>query len=909
MDREKGFRVLITLALLCCSYLSFAQGTSSQGKEFWTAYMSHSEDFGISTMVLYITADEATTVKVEIANGSFPAIIRDVLPNQVTEIEVPHNEAFIQNQGKTLQGIHITSAKKIAIFAHIYANAVSGATLLLPVAVLGKSYYSLNYTQRSNAQVNTFSTFMVIGTEDNTTVEITPSAELVDQKPAGLPFTISLNKGEVYQGLAFSDLTGTKIISKSAGTQVCKKIAVFSGSTKIFIGCDDNNKTSDNLFQQVYPTASWGKNYITVPLKSRNYDIFRVVLSEPNTVITVNGRVIPQGNIQSNNVYEFSSDVTNIIKADKPIQVVQYAVTQGKTLSPGCEFDARDVGDPEMIYLNPIEQTINHVTLYSTFHEKILKHFINVVIRSDKSSTFKLDGQPYTAFVEILNGAGYAYAQIPVGEGTHTLSADDGFNAIAYGFGQKESYGYSAGTNLKNLNEYVQFNNLQTSSAQLNGCTGERYKLQLVLPYITTHIDWNFNDGSLVKPDNNPVATAFVKDGTTLYRYEYPSPLPTFTKGSYTYTATVINPSPVDDCGASKDIDFDFTISDFAQTKFSPPDNACSATEITIQDQSVVDPTTVDQIKIWWDYGNHPELFETYSRAELHADKNYHHTYDYSVTSTNYTVKMVVYTGEGAVCENGYERVVTIKGSPKVSMTQISPMCQDAGKVQIIKDDHGFVGASPGTFSGPGVSASGLFDPAAAGPGTKTITYHFVAVNGCDATTTQDIVVNPLPTVDIAELVPLLEGESVVLKPAVTGTNLAYQWTPSIGLDDPNAINPVCSAIDDKHYRLTVTTLNGCAAYDEVFVKVLKKPIVVNTFTPNGDGINDTWGIKYLDTYPGNTVDVYNRQGEKVYSSVGYASPWDGRYRGTVLPTGTYYYIINPKNGRKTIAGSVTILK
>jgi gliding motility-associated-like protein len=80
-------------------------------------------------------------------------------------------------------------------------------------------------------------------------------------------------------------------------------------------------------------------------------------------------------------------------------------------------------------------------------------------------------------------------------------------------------------------------------------------------------------------------------------------------------------------------------------------------------------------------------------------------------------------------------------------------------------------------------------------------------------------------------------------------------------------------------------------------------------FTPNGDGVNDTWNIKYLETYPGNTVDIYNRQGEKVYSSIGYASPWDGRYKGAILPTGTYYYIINPKNGRKLISGNVTIIK
>jgi len=46
-----------------------------------------------------------------------------------------------------------------------------------------------------------------------------------------------------------------------------------------------------------------------------------------------------------------------------------------------------------------------------------------------------------------------------------------------------------------------------------------------------------------------------------------------------------------------------------------------------------------------------------------------------------------------------------------------------------------------------------------------------------------------------------------------------------------------------------------------------------------------------------------------LYQSVNYPVPWDGTYKGKALPVGTYYYIINPKNGRQTISGSVTIIK
>jgi gliding motility-associated-like protein len=96
---------------------------------------------------------------------------------------------------------------------------------------------------------------------------------------------------------------------------------------------------------------------------------------------------------------------------------------------------------------------------------------------------------------------------------------------------------------------------------------------------------------------------------------------------------------------------------------------------------------------------------------------------------------------------------------------------------------------------------------------------------------------------------------------------------------------------------------------DTIFVKLLLAPIIPNAFSPNGDGINDRWRIQYLESYPGATVDVYDRYGMLVFSSIEYAVDWDGTRNGKDLPIGTYYYIVNPKNGRKIITGSVTIIK
>jgi gliding motility-associated-like protein len=92
-------------------------------------------------------------------------------------------------------------------------------------------------------------------------------------------------------------------------------------------------------------------------------------------------------------------------------------------------------------------------------------------------------------------------------------------------------------------------------------------------------------------------------------------------------------------------------------------------------------------------------------------------------------------------------------------------------------------------------------------------------------------------------------------------------------------------------------------------VRVYKKIIIPNTFSPNNDGINDYWNIDALVTYPGSSILIFNRYGQQVYQSTGYARPWDGTYNGSPLPQGTYYYIIDLKNNTPKLTGWVLIVR
>lgn len=869
--------------------LVHAQSGTSMGTEFWTAYMTNTNppgQDGGSEMYLYITSNVNTTGTVAVADGSFTQTFT-VTANQVTIMAIPANE-YLNSAGTYNKGIHITSLKPIAVYAHIFAEQSSGATLLLPVNTMGKDYYSINYTQKANKTA--YSTLMVVATEDSTTVQITPGAATVGLQTT----TVSLKKGQVYELLNSTDLTGTRIQSVSSGTSACKKIALFSGSTRIQIGCINSpNNSSDVLFQQVYPTASWGKDYITVPLANRQYDVFRVVVSDPNTVLTVNGQTINPSVFANTMYYEFNSSTPNIIKADKPIQAVQYAVTEGNTAS--CGTVDGDVGDPEMIYLTPLEQTLNEVTLYSTSNYMILRSYINVLIPTSGISSFTLDGSAYTTFTPVPNDAAYSYAQIPVATGTHNISSSAGFNAIAYGFGQYESYGYAAGANLADLNEFIAFQNPQTDSLQYNGCTNEKYNLQLTLPYQTSQITWNFNDGTTPLVQNNPVASGTKMNGTqTLYIYQYPkNPITYSTKGNYTITANILN-TAADPCGSTDQVTFNFNIVSVPVANFGV--NATYVgTATAFTDSTVVDTT----VKNWsWNFGD----------GQTSNVQNPQHSYaspgKYTVTETvtdvvgcSSTIQKTINVNIIVGPLNG--AISTCQGMASVS-PNVASFTITAGSLTaplVIKPPSGLE-VSLSANSGYGSSLS--IAPSAGAVNNQVIYVRASAtaaagnINGVIAITSTGVTgvrinvgatVNPVPTVQQIADVGYKNGATTT-PITFTGNGGAITWSndnTSIGLGDSGTGNIpsfVATNTDsvDVFAHITVQTTAVPFAYVPNTGSNLVSVINTNTNAvvsnisltggPEGVAVSGVTGKVYVTDGQNNTVSVIDALANKVIGTI-----------------------------------------
>lgn len=85
---------------------------------------------------------------------------------------------------------------------------------------------------------------------------------------------------------------------------------------------------------------------------------------------------------------------------------------------------------------------------------------------------------------------------------------------------------------------------------------------------------------------------------------------------------------------------------------------------------------------------------------------------------------------------------------------------------------------------------------------------------------------------------------------------------------------------------------------------------IPTAFTPNGDGVNDTFVIPWIQYHPEARVSIYNRWGERVYSATNYTqSEWDGSFKGDILAPSSFYYIIELANGQPPIKGNISIVR
>jgi len=347
-------------------------------------------------------------------------------------------------------------------------SAASSATLFLPVASWKTEYIVTDAWERDTGDPTT----QILAAEDGTdvtivgAVDIQPSGD-VEGATKGVPKVYRMNRGEVLQLAQAQDLSGSRI-------SATKNIAVIGGHEclRIPIG----RAACDGSQLQLFPTASWGREYVAVPHLSRRRDgtpenyFYRIVAAVDGTALTYEPSRPQEAptTLAAAETARFTTGEPFVVRSqddEHPISV--YAYMSGFQVLEGASEEPAE-GDPEFTYVIAAEQYLDR---YVFFVDPSYRSSHLVVIRS---RTPNKDFQPV-----ILDCAGpldgwqpvgtegkYEFTRIrltkshvnlPIGDrvcgpGRHEIESAGPFNVTVWGTDSAASYAYPSGMGIRTLN-------------------------------------------------------------------------------------------------------------------------------------------------------------------------------------------------------------------------------------------------------------------------------------------------------------------------------------------------------------------------------------------------------------------------------------------------------------------------
>lgn len=270
----------------------------------------------------------------------------------------------------------------------------------------------------------------------------------------------------------------------------------------------------------------------------------------------------------------------------------------------------------------------------------------------------------------------------------------------------------------------------------------------------------------------------------------------------------------------------------------------------------------------------------------------------------NQAGKYYVTVTNAAGCVNTDSAIILVNPAPVATTSFASASVCKGDSVQLTA-----AGGPPYQWiPSAGLSNANVFDPKAS-PALTTI-YRVIVTNqfSCRDTATININVLNKPVADAGPDKVMLKGRSVQLSGSVAGNGNTFAWSPAAYINDIYSLRPFVNPPADTRYILKAVSGFGCGtSSDTMLVKVFEEILVPNAFTPNADGVNDTWNIPALRTYPSFELFVYSRWGQLVFYTKDDPLPWDGKYKNNPCPPGAYTFVI--KTGMDLLKGNVMIIR
>ena len=448
------------------------------GTDFWLTippnYHTAQLD-GDDKISLFIAAERPTQGEIRFGDSAGKAtVLRFTITNpaQVFRYEIPAQDIELRlNEQVSMRSVHILTDSPVSVYALNTASQSADGTIVFPVHAAGTRFIALTYPSDDGAGIvpATPSQLGIVATADSTHIRITPS---VPTKVHGrTPHEIVLQRGETYllqadvRASTAADLTGTAIVSD-------RPIAVFSSQERANVPLSSLSQAGtrsisrDYLWEQLLPVDFWGKRILIPPLPqpqtamsdATNHTV-RVVASADSTVVRINGQTA--ATLQTGQMYEttLASTVTAngntlglIIEGSAPIYAAVFASSNGS---------GSGIGDPFMLSVPPEEQFLRSIRTVNVrsiqrisrtiTEEAFREHYLSIIVPLSSVPTVLLDNQrlaPNT-FQRFSISSDYAFANVRVSEGLHTVSADTVVGVLAIGYGNATSYGYTAGQRLE----------------------------------------------------------------------------------------------------------------------------------------------------------------------------------------------------------------------------------------------------------------------------------------------------------------------------------------------------------------------------------------------------------------------------------------------------------------------------
>ncbi len=407
-----------------------ANSPSNEGTEFWLGLPRNSANVPPTDNV-YITGSTATTGTVAIPGESFTQGFT-VTPGGVSQVTLPSTSEIDTSDGVEEKGIHVTAGSPVAVYVVSDGEYTTDGYTGLPMDALGTSYTVLAYGDSAAGE----SEFSVVASQNHTIVTITPSARGGDTatRPAGTPYTVTLNEGQEYQLQAFAypeDLTGTKITSSAP-------VSVYGGNSCAYI--PSGSGACDYVVEENPPESSWGSSFLTEPLKGRSGgDYFSMVADQNNTHVYLNGGLVATLNADEHYAQEVvgASEFT----ADNPIELAQFA--------NGLQYAGIRDDDPMMMAVVPTSEFETGYTISTPVNSftSFPDNYVNLVVPMCAVGSVTVDGAAVpTSEFQPIGSSGFEGAELETTPGSHVISAGGArFGAYAYGFSYADAYGYAGG--------------------------------------------------------------------------------------------------------------------------------------------------------------------------------------------------------------------------------------------------------------------------------------------------------------------------------------------------------------------------------------------------------------------------------------------------------------------------------